>query len=46
MSMTLAAEWHVDEPRLRVAEADARAALRAIAGRPVRAGSQAPGGRG
>jgi metal-sulfur cluster biosynthetic enzyme/ribosomal protein L22 len=35
MSTTLAAEWHVDEPRLRVTEADARAALRAIAGRPV-----------
>jgi metal-sulfur cluster biosynthetic enzyme/ribosomal protein L22 len=35
MSTTLAAEWHVDEPRLRVAEGDARAALRAITGRPV-----------
>jgi metal-sulfur cluster biosynthetic enzyme/ribosomal protein L22 len=35
MSTTLAAEWHVDEPRLRVTEGDARAALRAITGRPV-----------
>jgi len=35
MSTALAAQWHVDEPRLRVAEGDARAALRAIAGRPV-----------
>ena len=35
MSTTLAAEWHVGDPRLRVAEGDARAALRAIAGRPV-----------
>ena len=35
MSMTLAAEWHVEEPRLRVTEGDARAALRAVAGRPV-----------
>ncbi len=35
MSTTLAAEWHVDEPRLRVAEGDARAALRAITGRPA-----------
>jgi metal-sulfur cluster biosynthetic enzyme/ribosomal protein L22 len=35
MSTTLAARWHVDEPRLRVAEGDARAALRAIVGRPV-----------
>ena len=35
MSTTLAAEWHVDEPRLRVTEGDARAALRAVVGRPV-----------
>ena len=35
MSTTLAAEWQVDEPRLRVAEGDARTALRAIAGLPV-----------
>jgi metal-sulfur cluster biosynthetic enzyme/ribosomal protein L22 len=35
MSTILAAEWHVDEPRLRVTEGDARAALRAITGRPV-----------
>jgi metal-sulfur cluster biosynthetic enzyme/ribosomal protein L22 len=35
MSTTLAAEWHVDEPRLRITEGDARAAFRAIAGRPV-----------
>jgi metal-sulfur cluster biosynthetic enzyme len=33
--MTLAAEWHVDEPRLRVTEGDARAALRAVTGKPV-----------
>jgi metal-sulfur cluster biosynthetic enzyme/ribosomal protein L22 len=32
---TLAAEWHVDEPQLRVAEGDARAALRAVTGQPV-----------
>jgi metal-sulfur cluster biosynthetic enzyme/ribosomal protein L22 len=35
MRTTLAAEWHVDEPRLRVTEGDARAALRAVTGRPV-----------
>ncbi len=35
MSTTLAAEWHVDEPQLRVTEGDARAALRAVTGRPV-----------
>jgi metal-sulfur cluster biosynthetic enzyme/ribosomal protein L22 len=35
MSTTLAAEWHAGEPRLRVTEGDARAALRAITGRPV-----------
>ena len=35
MSTTLAAEWHVDEPRLRVTEGDAQAALRAVVGRPV-----------
>jgi metal-sulfur cluster biosynthetic enzyme/ribosomal protein L22 len=33
--MTLAAEWHVDEPQLRVTEGDARAALRAVTGQPV-----------
>ena len=33
--MTLAAEWHVDEPQLRIAESDGRTALGAIAGRPV-----------
>jgi metal-sulfur cluster biosynthetic enzyme/ribosomal protein L22 len=33
--MTLAAEWRVDEPRLRVTEGDARAALRAVTGKPV-----------
>ena len=31
----LAAEWHVDEPQLRVTESDARAALRAVTGKPV-----------
>jgi metal-sulfur cluster biosynthetic enzyme len=35
MSTTLAAEWPVDEPRLRVTEGDARAALRTVIGRPV-----------
>ena len=35
MSTTLAAEWPVDEPRLRVTEGDARAALRTVVGRPV-----------
>ena len=33
--MTLLAEWHIEEPRLRVTEADGRAALRAITGQPV-----------
>jgi len=33
--MALAAEWHIDEPRLRVTERDARTALGAVAGRPV-----------
>ena len=35
MSTTLAAEWHVDEPQLRVTESDARAALHAVTGKPV-----------
>lgn len=35
MGTALAAEWHVDEPQLRVAEGDARAALRAVTGQPV-----------
>jgi metal-sulfur cluster biosynthetic enzyme len=33
--MTLAAEWHVDEPAVRVTEGDARAGLRAVTGKPV-----------
>jgi len=33
--LTLAAEWHVDEPQLRIAESDGRTALGAITGRPV-----------
>jgi metal-sulfur cluster biosynthetic enzyme/ribosomal protein L22 len=33
--MTFTAEWHIDEPQLRVAERDGRAALRAVAGQPV-----------
>jgi len=33
--MTLAAEWHVDEPAVRVTEGDVRAALRAVTGKPV-----------
>jgi metal-sulfur cluster biosynthetic enzyme/ribosomal protein L22 len=35
MGTTLAAELHIDEPQLRVAESEGRAALRAIVGRPV-----------
>jgi metal-sulfur cluster biosynthetic enzyme/ribosomal protein L22 len=35
MSTTLTAEWPVDEPQVRVTEADARAALRAVTGKPV-----------
>ena len=35
MGMTLAAELHIDEPQLRVAESDGRAALRAVIGQPV-----------
>ena len=35
MSTTLAAEWCVDEPQLRVTESDARTALRAVTGKPV-----------
>lgn len=35
MDVTLAADWHIDEPRVRVAERDARTALRTIVGQPV-----------
>jgi metal-sulfur cluster biosynthetic enzyme/ribosomal protein L22 len=35
MGTTLAAEWHVDEPQLRLTESDGRAALRAVTGKPV-----------
>jgi metal-sulfur cluster biosynthetic enzyme/ribosomal protein L22 len=35
MGMTLTAELHIDEPQLRVAESDGRAALRAVIGKPV-----------
>ena len=35
MGPTLAAEWHVDEPQLRVTEGDARTALRTVTGTPV-----------
>jgi metal-sulfur cluster biosynthetic enzyme/ribosomal protein L22 len=35
MNTTLAAEWHIEEPQLRVAESDSRAALGAILGQPV-----------
>jgi len=35
MSTALTAEWPVDEPQVRVTEADARAALRAVTGKPV-----------
>ena len=50
MSMTLAAELHIDEPQLRVAETEGRAALRAVEegfGREAslfRAGYSVPGG--
>jgi metal-sulfur cluster biosynthetic enzyme/ribosomal protein L22 len=33
--MTFTAEWHIDEPQLRVAERDGRAALHAVAGQSV-----------
>ena len=33
--MTLVADWHLDEPRLRVAELDGRTALSAVTGQPV-----------
>jgi metal-sulfur cluster biosynthetic enzyme/ribosomal protein L22 len=35
MSTTLTAEWHVDEPQLRVTQRDAQTALRVIVGQPV-----------
>jgi len=35
MSPSLAADWHVDEPQLRITEGDARGALRAVTGKPV-----------
>ena len=35
MGTTLAAEWHVDEPQLRVTEGDALVALHAVTGQPV-----------
>ena len=35
MSTTLTAEWPVDEPQVRVTEADARAALRTVTGKAV-----------
>jgi len=33
--LTLVADWHLDEPRLRVAEIDGRTALSAVTGQPV-----------
>jgi metal-sulfur cluster biosynthetic enzyme/ribosomal protein L22 len=33
--MTLAAQWRIEEPRLRITETDGRAALRAVTGQPV-----------
>jgi metal-sulfur cluster biosynthetic enzyme/ribosomal protein L22 len=33
--MTLTAEWHVEEPQLRITESDGQAALRVITGQPV-----------
>jgi metal-sulfur cluster biosynthetic enzyme/ribosomal protein L22 len=35
MGLTLAAQWRIEEPRLRITETDGRAALRAITGQPV-----------
>jgi metal-sulfur cluster biosynthetic enzyme/ribosomal protein L22 len=35
MGMTLAAQWHIEEPQLRITETDGRAALRAVTGQPV-----------
>lgn len=35
MSAPLAAQWHIDEPRLRITQADGRAALRAVTGQTV-----------
>jgi metal-sulfur cluster biosynthetic enzyme len=35
MGTTLAAQWRIEEPQLRITETDGRAALRAIAGQPV-----------
>ena len=34
-TMTFSAEWHVEEPQLRVTEADGSTALRAVMGQPV-----------
>jgi metal-sulfur cluster biosynthetic enzyme/ribosomal protein L22 len=33
--MTLTAQWQIEEPRLRITEADGRTALRAVTGQPV-----------
>jgi metal-sulfur cluster biosynthetic enzyme len=33
--LTLVADWHLDEPRLRIAESDGRIALGAVTGQPV-----------
>ncbi|HJY67005.1 MAG TPA: uL22 family ribosomal protein, partial [Streptosporangiaceae bacterium] len=33
--MTLAAQWQIEEPQLRITQTDGQAALRAIAGLPV-----------
>jgi metal-sulfur cluster biosynthetic enzyme/ribosomal protein L22 len=35
MGMTLAAQWHIEEPQLRITETDGRTALRAVTGQPV-----------
>lgn len=35
MSAPLAAQWHIEEPRLRITETDGRAALRAVTGQTV-----------
>jgi metal-sulfur cluster biosynthetic enzyme/ribosomal protein L22 len=35
MGTTLAAQWRIEEPQLRITESDGRAALRAITGQPV-----------
>src|SRR5580658_4396632 len=35
MGMSLAAQWHIEEPQLRITDRDGRTALRAVIGQPV-----------